>query len=83
MLEEGTVPEEIHGSHASGVPNGLFRSNLTADDTASLLENAQSNTSTRSEKVLAKYVVGCDGAHSWTRRQIGVVMEGEQTDLVW
>ncbi|KAH9206669.1 FAD binding domain-containing protein [Leptodontidium sp. 2 PMI_412] len=83
MLEEGTVPEEIHGSHASGVPNGLFRSNLTADDTASLLENAQSSTSTRSEKVLAKYVVGCDGAHSWTRRQIGVVMEGEQTDLVW
>ena len=30
-----------------------------------------------------KYVIGCDGAHSWTRKQIGVTMEGDQTEYVW
>ncbi|KAL8942691.1 MAG: hypothetical protein Q9211_001289 [Gyalolechia sp. 1 TL-2023] len=35
------------------------------------------------ETVRAKYVIGCDGAHSWTRAQLGFRMEGEQTDLVW
>lgn len=31
----------------------------------------------------SKYVIGCDGAHSWTRKQLGVTMEGDQTDHVW
>jgi phenol 2-monooxygenase len=31
------------------------------------------------EIVRAKYVVGCDGAHSWTRNQMGWKMEGEHT----
>ena len=35
------------------------------------------------EKIRARYVVGCDGAHSWTRRQLGFQMEGEQTDFFW
>ena len=35
------------------------------------------------EMIRAKYVIGCDGAHSWTRRQLGFQMEGEQTDFVW
>jgi phenol 2-monooxygenase (NADPH) len=83
LRKEEAVPKENGESHDPGVPNGLFRSNLTADDTASLLETATSDTSTWSEKIMAKYVVGCDGAHSWTRRQINSVMEGEQTDLVW
>lgn len=65
------------------VPNGLHRSNLTADSTDEILQNAQTTKGTRTEKVLAKYVVGCDGAHSWTRRQIGSVMEGDQTDYIW
>jgi 2-polyprenyl-6-methoxyphenol hydroxylase-like FAD-dependent oxidoreductase len=31
------------------------------------------------ETVRAKYVIGCDGAHSWTRRNLGIKMQGEQT----
>ncbi|KAH6954216.1 hypothetical protein DER45DRAFT_646022 [Fusarium avenaceum] len=68
---------------AANIPNGIHRSNLTADVTDTLLRDAQNTQGTSTEKVLAKYVVGCDGAHSWTRRQIGCVMEGDHTDLVW
>ncbi len=28
-------------------------------------------------------MIGCDGAHSWTRRQLGFHMQGEQTDFIW
>ncbi|KAL8950890.1 MAG: hypothetical protein Q9222_003107 [Ikaeria aurantiellina] len=35
------------------------------------------------EVVRAKYVIGCDGAHSWTRKQLGFCMEGEQSEYIW
>ncbi|KZT25320.1 hypothetical protein NEOLEDRAFT_1169502 [Neolentinus lepideus HHB14362 ss-1] len=35
------------------------------------------------EIIHAKYVVGADGAHSWVRKEMGIAMEGEQTDYVW
>ena len=35
------------------------------------------------EVVQAKYVVGCDGAHSWVRKQLGYELEGEPTDYIW
>ncbi|KAL8941856.1 MAG: hypothetical protein Q9216_002000 [Gyalolechia sp. 2 TL-2023] len=35
------------------------------------------------ETIRAKYVIGCDGAHSWTRAQLGFSMEGEQTEYIW
>ena len=37
----------------------------------------------REEIIKAKYVIGCDGAHSWTRQQLGFTLEGEQTDYIW
>lgn len=35
------------------------------------------------EVVRAKYVLGCDGAHSWIRKQLGIEHKGETTDFVW
>lgn len=35
------------------------------------------------ETVRAKYVLACEGAHSWTRRQLGFIHEGESTDELW
>ncbi|CAJ2510905.1 Uu.00g065300.m01.CDS01 [Anthostomella pinea] len=31
----------------------------------------------------AKYVIGCDGAHSKVRRSLGIAMEGDSTDAIW
>ena len=41
--------------------------------------NAGTNGS-NCENVRAKYVVGCDGAHSWVRHQLNIPMEGDSTN---
>ncbi|GIK00056.1 hypothetical protein Aspvir_004071 [Aspergillus viridinutans] len=33
--------------------------------------------------VEAKYVLGCDGAHSWLRKQLGIRLEGQSSDYQW
>lgn len=35
------------------------------------------------DNIRARYVVGCDGAHSWTRQQLGIKLEGKLTDAVF
>lgn len=33
--------------------------------------------------VEAKYLLGCDGAHSWVRKQLGLQLEGASRDVSW
>ncbi|KAF1943354.1 putative phenol 2-monooxygenase [Clathrospora elynae] len=35
------------------------------------------------EVVKARYLIGCDGGHSWLRRQLDYKTEGSTTDSVW
>ena len=37
----------------------------------------------RTSIVYAKYMIGCDGAHSWTRKTLGIEMHGDQSDFIW
>ncbi|KAF8600073.1 hypothetical protein BDV93DRAFT_497033, partial [Ceratobasidium sp. AG-I] len=37
----------------------------------------------KTETVKAKYLIGCDGAHSWTRAQLGISMVGDTSNDVW
>lgn len=75
--DEGTVAQ-----NGTSVPNGLSRSNLTKDDGDDMLRKSRTRAG-HTEIIRAKYMIGCDGAHSWTRRQLGFTMEGEQTDFIW
>ncbi|KAI1335986.1 phenol hydroxylase [Xylariaceae sp. FL0016] len=78
--EEATPEQQISGSK---VPDGLFRSNLASeDDEDDLIQKSQSRPGT-GEVVHAKYVIGCDGARSWTRRSLGFDLHGEATDFIW
>lgn len=79
LTEEESTPAQSNGS---SVRDGLFRSNLADDDTDELLAKSKEKQGS-TETVKAKYVVGCDGAHSWTRRQLGFQLEGEPTDFIW
>ncbi|KAK6948124.1 hypothetical protein Daesc_009888 [Daldinia eschscholtzii] len=78
--EEATPQQQINGSKIS---DGLFRSNLMhADDEDDLIQKSKSRAGT-GEIVHAKYVIGCDGARSWTRRTLGFELQGEATDFIW
>ena len=79
LTEEEAAPAQAKGQT---VGDGLFRSNLVDDDTDDLIKKGRDNQGA-SETVRAKYMVGCDGAHSWTRRQLGFQLEGEPTDYIW
>jgi phenol 2-monooxygenase len=69
LSEQEATPEQSGGSV---VNDGLFRSNLSPDDTADLLDAAKlSARAGQTELVKAKFMVGCDGAHSWVRKQLG------------
>ncbi|GAB7354301.1 hypothetical protein MBLNU459_g4821t1 [Dothideomycetes sp. NU459] len=81
--EDEARPEQSKaGGAGAGVDDGLFRSNLAPDDTADMIRRT-SGMEGREEVVRAKYVVGCDGAHSWVRSQLGFHLEGEPTDYIW
>lgn len=66
--EEATPAQNL-----SSVSDGLFRSSLAPDDTEELLRKARGRGEAGGgrEVIRAKYLVGCDGAHSWVRRQLG------------
>ncbi|KAF2125226.1 hypothetical protein P153DRAFT_349644 [Dothidotthia symphoricarpi CBS 119687] len=79
LTEDEAMPAQSKGS---GVGDGLFRSNLAEDDTEELISKSREKEGS-TETVRAKYMVGCDGAHSWTRGQLGFQLEGEPTDYIW
>lgn len=69
--EEATPAQNL-----TSVPDGLFRSSLAKDDTEDLLAQGRDKQG-QTETIKAKYMIGCDGAHSWTRNQLGFKLEGE------
>ncbi|KAL7804763.1 family 16 glycoside hydrolase [Trichoderma aethiopicum] len=85
LTEEEATPKQSSTSvNGQAVQDGLFRSNLAKDDTQDLLELSKLNgKANREEIVHAKYLIGADGAHSWTRNQLGLKLEGDSTDYIW
>ncbi|KAI5956237.1 hypothetical protein KGF54_000712 [Candida jiufengensis] len=64
------------------VANGLFRA-FDGDQDKYYGDGIGEEDPNDFEIIRAKYVLGCDGAHSWVRKQLNIEMEGEQTDFVW
>ncbi|KAL4892418.1 FAD binding domain-containing protein [Aspergillus ambiguus] len=82
--EEATPQQRSTSANGQAVQDGLFRSNLSADDTEELVRAAQLNATANTEEIVkAKYMLGADGAHSWVRNQLGFALEGESTDYIW
>ncbi|KAL9626538.1 MAG: hypothetical protein Q9204_007226 [Flavoplaca sp. TL-2023a] len=87
--------KKIHNHNAHAVTVELQRTAMgqskpvmSNGNTASNWQSGESQhahmdqSQTSNEKVRARYVIGCDGAHSWTRAQLGFCMEGEQTEYL-
>lgn len=80
LSEEESTPSQF-GHKAA---NGLFRSSLTtAEEDDAAFRLPEGKEAGQREVIECKYVIGCDGAHSWTRRQLGFKMVGEQTNYIW
>lgn len=77
--------QSIKASHAENRPNAL---NGTDHVSARAIDSLGSSCDEKGEGsgpevIRCKYMIGCDGAHSWVREQLGFVMEGDQTESVW
>jgi phenol 2-monooxygenase len=82
--EEATPKQTATSANGTSIQDGLFRSNLAKDDTEELIRKSKLNDKANTEEIVhAKYVLGADGAHSWTRKQIGVSLQGDSTDYIW
>ncbi|GAA5910203.1 hypothetical protein JCM6882_001771 [Rhodosporidiobolus microsporus] len=81
LSDEEANPDAYKGD-VNGTRSGLFRSSLlSAEEEAALYKKKEQPT--KIETIKARFLVGCDGAHSWTRRTLGINMIGEQTNYVW
>ncbi len=83
--EEATPQQSATSANGQAVSDGIFRSNLAADDTEELISNSAhlSSKAGKEELVKAKYLLGADGAHSWVRNQLGFRLQGDSTDYIW
>lgn len=78
---EKAVNGEVHAQNGVlEAKNGMSKKNASDDSNG---VTPQSNGEEKIEIVKAKYLLACDGAHSWTRRQMGIPMDGSNTDYVW
>lgn len=69
-------------AESEAIGNEVNRSNLLPDDWADLAPRKKPQK-TQIETIKAKYLIGCDGAHSWTRKQLNIPVEGSNTDHIW
>lgn len=83
--EEATPKQSATSANGAGIQDGIFRSNLTEDDTEEMIRRAKELDAkkNKTEVVRAKYMLGGDGAHSWVRSQLGFKLQGESTDYIW
>lgn len=81
--EEANPPSlRVNETNHTAVASGVTRGNLLMDDWNELVTKSRAKE-TKTEIVKAKYLIGCDGAHSWTRKQVNIPLEGSTTDHVW
>ncbi|BEI87291.1 uncharacterized protein CcaverHIS019_0100090 [Cutaneotrichosporon cavernicola] len=64
------------------VKSGMYRSNLFTDESQTAV-NAVNADHSGEETVHCKYLVGCDGARSWVRKNLGLELKGDSANVYW
>ena len=70
-------------SETNGVNGTKFYFQRDLEENAKAKDDFGNGDEKGVEIIKAKYLLGCDGAHSWTRRQLNLKLEGQQTEHVW
>lgn len=76
LSEEETTPTQV-----GTVPTEVLRSPLMADNAADALLTTR--TPGDEEILSARFMVGCDGARSWVRKELGITLDGDSADVYW
>lgn len=63
-------------------PDGIFRSNMFQDDALDVNPVGLPSEEVI-EEVRCRFIIGSDGARSWTRQAIGYKLVGESDDFFW
>ncbi|BAE60175.1 unnamed protein product [Aspergillus oryzae RIB40] len=88
-VRRNTVPTSLyidqnlvqnHDQHCFPVRVGLIP---VPGPEASKAVNGDISIESAREVIEAKYLLGCDGAHSWVRKQLGLKLEGASRDVDW
>ncbi|KAK4445493.1 phenol hydroxylase [Podospora aff. communis PSN243] len=83
LSEEEATPVQVKTGSRVAASDGVFRSELLGGEEEEEVMRRSKARAGAEEVVNAKYVIGCDGARSWTRRALGFELDGEATDIVW
>lgn len=83
LSDEEANPSHLSTDGSGSQPaNGQGRGSLLPDDWEELIQKSRLRQ-TKTEIVKAKFIIGCDGAHSWTRKQVNIPLEGSSTEHIW
>lgn len=81
ILLSKSVPESYrievtirHLTNINGIGNGSPQNKMTSSTT-----KKDQNDNAEKMTIHTKYIIGCDGAHSWVRKKLGFTMIGENT----
>lgn len=56
---------------------------ITVQNVEHIQLNGAADANSGKETIRTKFLVGCDGAHSWTRKYFEIPMIGQRVDSVW
>ncbi|KAK4197635.1 FAD binding domain-containing protein [Triangularia verruculosa] len=74
----------LNGHATNGINGHESNGQMNNDQNGHYTNGTDTNEDhTFKERVSAKYIVGCDGARSWLRKQLNVILEGDLTDSVF
>ncbi|KAL3480808.1 FAD binding domain-containing protein [Aspergillus californicus] len=76
-------PFRVNLENAPFNPKSSFDGVATLNGELSEAQSDDSGYAGMETVVEAKYILGCDGAHSWVRKQLGLKLEGETHDDCW
>ncbi|KAK3687963.1 FAD binding domain-containing protein [Podospora appendiculata] len=83
QIQYDTVPASVKIDAALSNETDAYPVEVTLAGVASDEEDFYGNGTDAEERIRAKYIVGCDGARSWLRKQLNVTLEGDLTDSVF
>lgn len=72
----------VHDHCPTSYPIRVELENLATSETSQAV-NGSTPTKSTETRIEARYLLGCDGAHSWVRSQLGLRLEGASRDVSW